>query len=277
MRPSRPRRTAFTLVELLVVIAIIGVLIGMLLPAVQKVRDVANRVQSENNLRQIGLAASNYQSANGALPDNKALLDKSNSSTRSFSSVFVKLLPYAEQNNLYQAALDQGIRALDGATVKHYVSPADGSVKGNTGAFTSYVANDAIFGIKDGGSLTRSIPDGLSETVLFTEHFMASSWPPVYNSWVIATDGIPVNRQLLTRAARLVSTAPPQFGRPQQCSADPASTPHTSGILTAMADGSVRSVAAGSAMAPASMPGGSVTNWQAALSPAGGETLGPDW
>ncbi|MFO0928310.1 MAG: DUF1559 domain-containing protein [Gemmataceae bacterium] len=90
------RRQAFTLVELLVVIAIIGVLAGLLLPAVQKVREAANRTQCINNLKQIGLAAHNYHDAKKQFPQNHR---PGGGAVR--IRWFTRLLPYLEQDTLY--------------------------------------------------------------------------------------------------------------------------------------------------------------------------------
>jgi prepilin-type N-terminal cleavage/methylation domain-containing protein/prepilin-type processing-associated H-X9-DG protein len=93
------RRQAFTLVELLVVIAIIGILIGMLLPAVQQVREAARRIQCLNNLKQMTLAMHNYESARMRFPPGFTF-DQSNPFPTAFWSAFI--LPDIEQNNLYQ-------------------------------------------------------------------------------------------------------------------------------------------------------------------------------
>src|SRR5437588_4023060 len=96
------RRHGFTLIELLVVIAIIAVLIGLLLPAVQKVREAAARAKSTNNIKQIALAVHNFNDAyQGKLP---ALTDVGTGAPQGagLNSIFFNILPYIEQDNIYR-------------------------------------------------------------------------------------------------------------------------------------------------------------------------------
>ena len=90
------KRNAFTLVELLVVIAIIGILIAMLLPAVQQVREAARRISCSNNMRQVALAIHNFESAHGVLPEG---IDASGSIGLN-ATALVRILPFMEQANL---------------------------------------------------------------------------------------------------------------------------------------------------------------------------------
>jgi prepilin-type N-terminal cleavage/methylation domain-containing protein/prepilin-type processing-associated H-X9-DG protein len=98
------RRRGFTLIELLVVIAIIAVLIALLLPAVQSAREAARRAQCTNNLKQIGLALHNYLSTNQVLPTMYVLYSPvGNQNTAQTYSPLARMLPYLEQNSIYNA------------------------------------------------------------------------------------------------------------------------------------------------------------------------------
>src|SRR4029453_16484397 len=95
----------FTLIELLVVIAITALLIGLLLPAVQKVREAAARAQSQNNLKQLGLAANTFYSAHDNLPPMFGTVP-ARSPSLAGGSVFYHLLPHLEQDNLHRMGVD---------------------------------------------------------------------------------------------------------------------------------------------------------------------------
>ncbi len=99
-------RSGFTLVELLVVIAIIGILIGMLLPAVQQVREAVRRADSMNRLRQAALATHGYESAMMQLPPSITTVVNMNGKRYQRGSCFLQILPFIEQQNLLELTID---------------------------------------------------------------------------------------------------------------------------------------------------------------------------
>jgi prepilin-type N-terminal cleavage/methylation domain-containing protein/prepilin-type processing-associated H-X9-DG protein len=193
-------RRAFTLIELLVVIAIIAVLIGLLLPAVQKVREAAARVKCQNNLKQIGLALHNYESTNRRFP--ACGIYPASATASDVWSVHAVILPYLEQANLYQLVdFSQPANAQDAVTrqrIAMYVCPSETNDKmkeatSTTGANainrwpTTYGANVGTWMVwnpntgtggdgaipfssqKNGGTMVGSFTDGLSNTIAFAE------------------------------------------------------------------------------------------------------------
>ncbi len=187
---SKQRRnvTAFTLIELLVVIAIIAVLIGLLLPAIQKVRAAAAKSQCSNNLKQMGLACQMYQDSGTYLPP--GWLTSPTVKPSPGWSWSLLLLPYLEQGTLYSSinpdvtvtltyANNAAQNALLQTVVKTYQCPSDIGIPLNTNfgpvtcSKSNYVANRALLG-PDGNSnpayiTVQGIGDGSSNTVMIGE------------------------------------------------------------------------------------------------------------
>ncbi|MFL5243864.1 MAG: DUF1559 domain-containing protein [Gemmataceae bacterium] len=147
-----PSRRAFTLIELLVVIAIIAVLIGLLVPAVQKVRESANRIQCANNLKQLALAVHNYHSDRGTFPANSIY---SYDPTKPNWSWLAHLLPYIEQDNLYIQAniggnpannINQSLPQI-ATRVKTFLCPSDPrALKGPVSFASNFDMLDPVLG-----------------------------------------------------------------------------------------------------------------------------------
>ena len=133
LRRTAVHRKAFTLIELLVVIAIIAILIGLLLPAVQKVREAAARIHCQNNLHQLGVAVQSYHDANNAMPAYFGVSPGAGDSypwtptnaSQPYGGWFLPLLPYVEQGNVYKMVLAD--TQASGHNQPYYDNPASSS------------------------------------------------------------------------------------------------------------------------------------------------------
>jgi prepilin-type N-terminal cleavage/methylation domain-containing protein len=275
-------RRAFSLLELLVVMAIIAVLVGLLIPAVQRARESALRAKSMNNLRQIILATQNFAGEHGGrLP----IFEATTQVPGGRLGVFWALLPYVEQGNI-----SLNWTGLD--PVPHapcYVSPADPPLDDPRSAvWTSYAANAQLFHGEP--VLPISISDGTSSTIAFAEHYAhcgetyfvfctTNNSGPRVKKATFADGGPVVNCNYCEDIYPVTSGTPPvsigsdpsltfQCAAPiDACNPKIAQSPHASGMLAALVDGSVRSLA----------PSMQATTYWALVTPASGELVGDDW
>jgi prepilin-type N-terminal cleavage/methylation domain-containing protein len=282
------RMRGFTLIELLVVIAIIAILIGLLLPAVQKVREAAARTTSSNNLKQLALACHNLADARGQyLPP---VAGNAGGYTQNATLQFY-LLPYIEQENLYNL----GFSAASTQQVKTYQSPLDttspSQLAGNNLPVGNYAVNALVFGRATLSGTTISsiilagrtnfpggISDGTSNTIFFAEKKGTCTAPTGGSAW--AGSGAVAGPALWTAnppsdlylPAFNYTTGPipgPQGMTAPASACDPRRVHMLSagGCLVAMGDGSVRGVG----------PMVSTTSWVVACTPASGDIFGNDW
>jgi len=287
-------RWGFTLIELLVVIAIIAILIGLLLPAVQKVREAAARMSCSNNLKQMGVAIHNYASANQDKVPGGVQGGCSGNPNYPGSPFFFSLLPYIEQDNVYRNVGQSGASwgnggGTNGQTVviKTFLCPSDSSHNSGIGpstgwTITSYNRNYYMFDTGGGyqpqagghyWTLSKytvaNIPDGTSNTIGITERYAYLSGYNYSNLWSHHgqdrfhwgySQWAPVNGQW--------GLYPPQIGY-KSTNAHPyyPSSGHSTTVQTLLMDGSVRGVSAGT----------NQTNWSYAMQPDDGQVLPGNW
>jgi prepilin-type N-terminal cleavage/methylation domain-containing protein len=320
--PHRPRR-GFTLIELLVVIAIIAVLIGLLLPAVQKVREAAARMKCGNNMKQLALACHNFQDQNGALPAS-TLMHPGVGAIDDYNQNFgpnwvVLILPFIEQGNLfnqvagsvaaYPTSGDSGWRSIRGTRLTVVLCPSDtgqdvpaaaaggGWARGNYGAnegpgmrwngglvgvanntggawkdnnpngFASeyYPAWTAGWGgsgalVVNAGTKLHLLTDGTSNTILIDELRVGWNANDIRGTWAMGQCGASIsagNGRIDTPTPNVSLSG---WDDIQGCQDNPAigmgccgcnswqvtaKSRHSGGVVTGLADGSVRFVSNG--------------------------------
>jgi prepilin-type N-terminal cleavage/methylation domain-containing protein len=278
-------RRGFTLIELLVVIAIIGILVSLLMAAVQRAREAAARTQCANNVKQLALAVHGFNDAHKYMPLASGYQGAGQWNGQ-YTSLFFQILPFLEQQALYEGlpANGRGDAMVHGPMPPGLHCPSDFTTDGvgfatydSTVGLSSYAANAQAFGDQWNGGpsarLSNSFPNGTSNVVGFAERYGYCQGNSVL--WPMAHDEIycpmfAYNWDYL-HGWTAVNSLDKMFQiGPTAATCDPVYTPqtaHTGGMMVGLMDGSVRIVTARITL----------STWQTAQQPANNVPLGADW
>jgi prepilin-type N-terminal cleavage/methylation domain-containing protein len=293
------RVRGFTLIELLVVIAIIAILIGLLVPAVQKVRDAAARIACSNNVKQLGLAIHNYAGDHDQKVPGAWSAPGANGQS-AYGSILFYILPYIEQGNIYTNAGNNSWNQ-NNQVIKTFVCPADPTQPANTWngyGMSSYAANLMVFQPGGPGTIQTAMIDGTSNTVMWAERYKycgpssgghtdpawaANPWSTPNGPWAIGIFGYTTatNRGYSQYGWGGLSGYYPDYGTsggsngqpfqtgpvPSACNWYITQAGHSTSMNAGLGDGSVRSVTSGM----------SLNTWNLACIPNDGTPLPSDW